>query len=121
MTVSEAMWKGQPVIGGNVGGIKTQIDDGVNGFLVSTPEECGERIVQLIRDESLRLQMGGAARESVRQRFLLPRLAVDYLKAAQSLIAGQANGQIHRLNGQRLDAFEALEQMNFGSNPAKPD
>ena len=119
LTVSEAMWKGQPVIGGNVGGIKTQIEDGVNGFLVSTPEECGERIVQLIRDESLRLQMGGAARESVRQRFLLPRLAVDYLRAAQSLIAGQANGQMHRLNGQRLGAFEALEQMNFGSNPTK--
>ncbi len=120
LTVSEAMWKGQPVIGGNVGGIKTQIEDGVNGFLVSTPEECGERIVQLIQDESLRVQMGDAARESVRQRFLLPRLAVDYLRAAQSLIAGQANGQMHRLNGQRLDAFEALEQMNFGSNPARP-
>ena len=40
LSVTEAMWKRQPVIGGNVGGIRVQIDDGVNGFLVDSFEEC---------------------------------------------------------------------------------
>ena len=40
LTVSEAMWKGRPVIGGDVGGIRLQIEDGKNGYLVSSPEEC---------------------------------------------------------------------------------
>jgi trehalose synthase len=53
------MWKGKPVIGGNVGGIRHQIEDGVNGFLVSSVEEAAARIVQLIKDEKLRKQMGG--------------------------------------------------------------
>jgi trehalose synthase len=43
LTVAEAMWKGTPVIGGNVGGIRYQIEDGINGFLVSTIEETASR------------------------------------------------------------------------------
>jgi trehalose synthase len=46
LTVTEAMWKGAPVIGGSVGGIRCQIEDGINGFLVSTTEETASRIVQ---------------------------------------------------------------------------
>jgi len=53
LTVAEAMWKGTPVIGGNVGGIRYQIEDGVNGFLVSSIEEAAERIVRLVKDLSL--------------------------------------------------------------------
>jgi trehalose synthase len=71
LTVAEAMWKGTPVIGGNVGGIRYQIEDGVNGFLVSSVEETAARIVQLIKDEKLRRQLGNRARETVRERFLL--------------------------------------------------
>jgi len=79
LTVAEAMWKGTPVIGGNVGGIPEQIDDGVNGFLVSSTEEAAERIVQLIKDKGLREQMGHGAREKVRQNFLLTRYLEQYL------------------------------------------
>lgn len=43
LTVAEAMWKGTPVIGGNVGGIRYQIEDGMNGFLVSSIEETAKR------------------------------------------------------------------------------
>ena len=50
LTVAEAMWKGTPVIGGNVGGIRYQIQDGVNGFLVDSVPEAAERIVQLLKD-----------------------------------------------------------------------
>jgi trehalose synthase len=79
LTVSEAMWKRTPVIGGNVGGIRYQIDDGVNGFLVSSVEETADRIVLLLSDEGLRRRMGEAAREKVRQHFLMTRYLEQYL------------------------------------------
>jgi trehalose synthase len=79
LTVAEAMWKGTPVIGGNVGGIRYQIQDGINGFLVSSTEDAAHRIVQLIKDRELREHMGRQAKESVRQRFLLTRYLEQYL------------------------------------------
>ncbi len=79
LTVTEAMWKGAAVIGGNVGGIRHQIEDGANGFLVSSVEQAAERIVQLIKDEKLRRKIGAAARETVRRRFLLPYSLEHYL------------------------------------------
>jgi trehalose synthase len=84
LTVTEAMWKGTPVIGGNVGGIRYQIDDGVNGFLVSSVEEAAQRIVQLIKDENLRERVGEKARETVRERFLMIRLLEQYLDLLNS-------------------------------------
>ena len=79
LTVAEAMWKGTPVIGGNVGGIRYQIKDGVNGFLVSTVEEAAKRIVQLIKDKKLRNRMGEKAKETVRKKFLLTHYLEQYL------------------------------------------
>jgi trehalose synthase len=79
LTVAEAMWKGTPVIGGNVGGIRYQIRNGGNGFLVSTVEEAAKRMVQLIKDKKLRKRMGEKARETVRKKFLLTRYLEQYL------------------------------------------
>jgi trehalose synthase len=79
LTVAEAMWKGTPVIGGNVGGIRYQIEDGVNGFLVSSIEETARRMVELINDKELRDEMGSKARETVRRNFLLTRYLEQYL------------------------------------------
>jgi trehalose synthase len=84
LTVTEGMWKGKPMIGGNAGGIRIQIDDGANGYLVSSPEECARRIVTLLQDNDLASYIGAAGRASVRRRFLLPRLALDYLKVAKA-------------------------------------
>jgi len=79
LTVAEAMWKGTPVIGGNVGGIRHQIADGENGFLVSTIDEAAERIGQLLDDRQLRDRMGASGRESVRRKFLLSRLLENWI------------------------------------------
>ena len=79
LTVSEAMWKGTPVIGGNVGGIKLQIEDGVSGFLVSSVEEAAARIVSLVKDPGMGREMGVQAKETVRQKFLLSRYLEQYL------------------------------------------
>lgn len=87
LTVAEAMWKGTPVVGGNVGGIRYQIQDGDNGFLVSSIEEAAERIVRLVKDKQLRERLGQQARETVRQRFLLTRLLEQYLDLLNSFEA----------------------------------
>lgn len=84
LTVAEAMWKGTPVIGGNVGGIRSQIQNAVNGFLVSSIEEAAEKIVQLVKDRQLREQMGQKAKETVRQHFLLTRYLEQYLDLLNS-------------------------------------
>jgi trehalose synthase len=84
LTVAEAMWKGTPVIGGNVGGIRHQIADGENGFLVNTIEEAADRILKLLNDPRLASNIGAKGRQSVRQRFLLSRLLEDWLDLISS-------------------------------------
>ena len=79
LTVTEAMWKGAAVIGGNVGGIRRQISDGENGFLVDSVGEAADRIVLLLKDEALRRRLGERARQSVREQFLLSRLLEDWI------------------------------------------
>ena len=88
LTVAEAMWKSTPVIGGNCGGIRVQIKDGTNGYLVNTVTECAERIIALLNDPSARSRMGNKARESVGKHFLMPRFLRDYLQLAEELILG---------------------------------
>ena len=84
LTVAEAMWKGAIVIGGNVGGIRHQIRHGENGFLVSSVAEAAQQIVYVLKDAELRKRIGQAARETVRQRFLMIRLLEQYLDLFQS-------------------------------------
>ncbi len=81
LTVTEAMWKGTPVVATNVGGIPTQIEDGVTGYLVGPNDldGCAERIVRLLADPDLAAEIGCRARESVRERFLITRHLLDYL------------------------------------------
>jgi trehalose synthase len=85
LVVSEAMWKEKPIIGGQAGGIRLQIEDGVNGFLVSSVDECAERAVQLLGDFELREKMGKVGRESVKDRFFCIREVDDHLRMFASL------------------------------------
>src|SRR5581483_3762652 len=80
LVVTEAMWKERPVVGGDVTGIRLQIEDGVSGFLVASVEACAERIVQLHDDPDLRERLGAASRERVRERFLCVREIEDSLR-----------------------------------------
>jgi trehalose synthase len=81
------MWKGAAVVGGNAGGIRSQIRNGLNGFLVSSVGEAAERIVQLIKNKKLRLRLGRNARETVTKRFLLTRYMEQYLDLFNSFEA----------------------------------
>jgi len=80
LTVSEALWKARPFIGGAVGGIPLQVQDGETGYLVSTPEECAERALKLLREPDHAKQLGRAGKEHVRKHFLTPRLLRDWLR-----------------------------------------
>lgn len=99
LTVSEAMWKGTPVIGGNVGGIPHQIEDGVNGYLVDSVEEAAARMVRLLKDARLRRKLGKAARETVRQRFLMTRLLEQHLDLFNSFEASVRLDHVGRMRG----------------------
>ena len=79
LTVSEAMWKGTPVIGGNAGGIPAQIDDGTSGFLVDNTEQAAARMIELISSPETSDRMGNAGREKVRKNFLITRLLEQHL------------------------------------------
>jgi trehalose synthase len=79
LTVTEAMWKGKPVIGGAVGGIVLQITDYNTGFLVNSPEGCAFRIRYLLHRPDLAKRMGNLAREFAREHFLITRTIRDYL------------------------------------------
>ena len=79
LTVAEAMWKGAAVVGGNVGGIRRQIKDGENGFLVDTVDQAAQRIVELLTDGELRERLGANAKRTVRENFLLTRLMEDWI------------------------------------------
>ena len=85
LTVSEAIWKARPFIGGDVGGIPLQIEDGVTGYLVTSPEHCAERALEILRDPALGKFLGRRGKEHVRSHFLMPRYLRDYLKIFNEL------------------------------------
>ena len=79
LTVTEALWKGRATIGGDVGGIPLQIENGVSGYLVSSPEEAADRTIEILRDPELAKRLGRAGKEHARENFLTPRLLRDWL------------------------------------------
>ncbi|MHA1797723.1 MAG: glycosyltransferase [Candidatus Helarchaeota archaeon] len=80
LTVSEALWKGTPVVGSNVGGIPLQILDGKTGFLVNDEKECANRVLQLLNNPKLAEEIGMNGKEHVRKNFLITRHLMDYIK-----------------------------------------
>ena len=87
LTVTEAIWKARPFIGGAVGGIPLQIADGESGFLVNTVEECAQRSLEILADPGLGKRLGRAGKDSARRRFLSPRLLRDWLELFEQLEA----------------------------------
>jgi trehalose synthase len=90
LTVSEAIWKARPFIGGDVGGIPLQIEDHVTGFLVGSVEQCAERALEILRDPGLGKSLGRRGKEHVRQHFLTPRYLRDYLRIFTELQGQEA-------------------------------
>ena len=85
LSVTEALWKKVPVIGGNVGGIPMQIIDGVNGFLVNNIQETADKTLYLLKHHLEAKKMGVRGKEHVLKNFLITRHLEDYLKLLSSL------------------------------------
>lgn len=90
LTVSEGLWKGKPVVAGNVGGIPLQIIHGKTGYLVNTVDEYAHRVLYLLHHPRVAKRMGNAGREHVRKHFLITRYLRDYLHLFNTLATGQA-------------------------------
>jgi trehalose synthase len=80
LTVSEAMWKGRPVVATNVGGIPLQVASGRTGYLVTSDREAAARTLELLRDLKQADAFGLAGRERVRENFLITRYLNDYIQ-----------------------------------------
>ncbi|HET9449980.1 MAG TPA: glycosyltransferase [Aggregicoccus sp.] len=85
LVVSEALWKGTPVVAGAVGGIPLQMADGVGGVLVDSVDACAEALASLLREPARARALGEAGRERVREHFLTPRLVLDHLRLMRRL------------------------------------
>ncbi len=91
LTVTEALWKGKPVIGGDTGGITLQVVDGHTGYLVSTPEGAALRMRYLLNRPEAISTMGEKGRRFVRENFLLTRHLREYLTLMVALRHGAAD------------------------------
>ena len=89
LIVSETLWKGTPMVAGNVGGIPIQMPDGAGGFLVDPhdDDEFARKMCFLLQNPEEARAMGAAGREVVRNRFLITRLVEDELTLAAELLA----------------------------------
>jgi trehalose synthase len=85
LVVSEALWKGTPVVAGRAGGIPLQMADGVGGELVDSVEQCAHALVSLLRDPRRAKTLGESGRERVREHFLIPRLVLNDLRLMRDL------------------------------------
>ncbi len=94
LTVTEALWKGKPVIGGNVGGIRLQVHNHHTGFLVDTPEGAALRIRELLQHPRNCERMGRVAHEFVRENFLLTRNLREYLTLLLGLKRGTSRDTV---------------------------
>jgi trehalose synthase len=90
LTVTEAMWKGRPIVAGRVGGIQDQIEDAISGHLVDPADVAafGPAVVSLLEHPERAAAMGAAAKETVRSRYLTPHYLTGYLELIERLTAG---------------------------------
>jgi len=86
LTITEAMWKGKPVIGGNASGVRLQIINNRNGMIVSNTLMAAKAIIKLVRNPKLRNKLGKAARLSVQKRFLQPKYLLENLKVYKQVL-----------------------------------
>lgn len=86
LTVTEALWKGVPVVGRKVGGIPLQIIDGQNGYLIETVEQAAEKTLYLLKHKDEAKNMGANGKEYVRKNFLIVNSLKRYLLLFQGLL-----------------------------------
>jgi trehalose synthase len=106
LSVTEGLWKGRPVVAGKVGGIPLQIVDGKTGYLVSTVDECAERVQYLLQHPEAADEMGLAGKERVRKNFLINRNLRDYLQLMRDVVGIETAPGVAVAAGSRISKSE---------------
>ena len=86
LVISEIMWKEKPVVGRPAGGVKIQVDDGINGYLEWDIDDLAERVLELLEDKEKRYHMGKKAKEKVKENFLITSHLMRYLKVFKEVL-----------------------------------
>jgi len=88
LTVTEALWKGSPVVASDVGGIPLQVDDEETGFLVDPEdyEAVADRVIEILKNPELGAKLGGSALSQVKEHFLITQQLLSWLKVLKSTI-----------------------------------
>ena len=92
LTVTEALWKGRPIVAGRVGGIVAQIRDGETGWLVDSVDQCAAATIEVLRDGAEARVRALKGKEHVRRHFLTPRLLRDWLVLFNILLGNDTGG-----------------------------
>jgi len=94
LVITEALWKGKPVIGADVGAIPLQIRDGDTGYFYRTSHKAAQQVIRLLDDPKAAEMMGKKGRHYVEQHFLLPDRIADYLMAINMVINGAVSREL---------------------------
>jgi trehalose synthase len=94
LVITEALWKGKPVIGADVGAIPLQIRDGDTGYFYQTPRKTAKKVIYFLDKPKAAEAMGKRGRGYVKQRFLLPDRIADYLMAINMVVSGAVNKEV---------------------------
>ena len=94
LVITEALWKGKPVIGADVGAIPLQIRDGDTGYFYQTPRKTAKKVIYLLEKPEAAEAMGRRSREYVKQHFLLPDRIADYLMAINMIVSGAVSKEV---------------------------
>ena len=120
LVVSEALWKGRPVVAGNVGGIPLQIVDGETGFLVNTPRSALEKLLFLLHNREEADRMGARGVEFVRGQLpddaLSARLPEHLLPAVG---ADMPHRQARRRSSECTARARAIDEASRGADPGR--
>ncbi|RLG19835.1 glycosyl transferase family 1 [Candidatus Micrarchaeota archaeon] len=109
LTVSEALWKGTPVVASNVGGIPLQVINGKTGYLVNNIAQCADRVLHLLKNPEKAKEMGQAGKEHVKKNFLVTRHLLDYIRVFKKTLK-ESNAMRGRVSSVRKNVSSSFLQ-----------
>jgi trehalose synthase len=94
LVITEALWKGKPVIAADAGAIPLQIREGDTGYFYHTPHETAQRVIHLLNNPKSAELLGQRGRSYVKEHFLLPDRIADYLMAIEVIMNGAGDKKL---------------------------